>query len=174
MEPGVTARARRGDESGAVLILALVFVLAVGLLTGVLINLVETNILSTTSLGQERSLEYASDGALQVAVQAIRHAAPGACNSGQVVQVNANDFGYAGSQVITVWCTEVDIPSAPPIAQRQVTFCAGITITGCSTPAPPGELARAQVLYQDVAPNGTQSAGRALSIESWSIDVASH
>ena len=65
-------RPAEADETGAVLLLALIFVLSVGLLIGVLVNLVETNLLATSSLSQQRALEEAADGALFVSTQCRR------------------------------------------------------------------------------------------------------
>jgi hypothetical protein len=62
-----------GDEDGAVLILALVFVIIVTLSIFGLITFGGTGILNATNLKGERSLEFAADGATTAAVQAVRY-----------------------------------------------------------------------------------------------------
>src|SRR6516165_1163628 len=104
-------RPAEADETGAVLLLALIFVLSVGLLIGVLVNLVETNLLATSSLSQQRALEQAADGALEMAVQRVRYTPD--CSSA-VVHFTATDlradFGYGGSSDLSVWCIDGVLP----------------------------------------------------------------
>jgi hypothetical protein len=170
------------DETGSALILALVFIISVGLLVGVLINLVETNLLATSTLSQQRALQEAADGALETAVQTIRYPTmpypfTGECPTTPVVQFSPTDlktdFGYTGGSDLSVWCSDGVL-----VGERQVTFCAGPSSMGACTASPSaGELARAQVLYGDVAPScaATCSApGASVTIESWSVDAASH
>jgi hypothetical protein len=172
-------RPAEADETGAVLLLALIFVLSVGLLIGVLVNLVETNLLATSSLSQQRALEEAADGALEMAIQTVRYT-PVGCAS-PVVHLSSDDlkteFGYSGGTELYVGCSDGVLPG-----ERQVMFCAGPSATApCSSAPSAGEYARAQVLYGDVAaptPGCAVSCppepGASLTIESWSLDIASH
>jgi hypothetical protein len=61
------------DESGAVLILALIFVLVVTLSIFGLITFGGVGILNSTNLQGQRSLEYAADGATSAAIEAVRY-----------------------------------------------------------------------------------------------------
>jgi len=61
------------DEGGAVLILALVFVIIVTFSVFGLITFGGVGIKNTTGLSGQRSLEYAADGATTTAIQAVRY-----------------------------------------------------------------------------------------------------
>lgn len=61
------------DESGAVLVMALVFVVAMGLIIGVLTNLAGTNLTDTVQLQGQRGTEYAASGTTEAEIQALRY-----------------------------------------------------------------------------------------------------
>ena len=65
-------------EQGAALIIALVFMLTMGLLVGVLVTLADTNLLASANLEAQRTGQYAADGALETAVQTVRYLGPAA------------------------------------------------------------------------------------------------
>jgi hypothetical protein len=168
-------RSIRADEAGAALVLALVFMVSVGLLIGVLVNLVETNLLATSSLSEQRALEQAADGALEIAVQTVRYNPP-TCTLPHVVEFTAaqlrTNFGYGGTSDLQVLCT-----AAGPTGERQVTLCAGpLSMASCSASPSPDEYARAQVLYVDVTPSCAPNctSGASVTIESWTVDPAGH
>jgi hypothetical protein len=171
------------DETGAALVLALVFMVSVGLLIGVLVNLVETNLLATSNLSQQRALQEAADGALETAVQAVRyvpvknfsHECANPVVKFTTADLNA-DFGYSGSSDLWVWCSDAVLSG-----ERQVTFCAGPSSMGsCPLSPVPAEYARAEVLFGDIAPPTPACAvscpqpGTSVTIENWSVDAALH
>jgi hypothetical protein len=63
----------RNDENGAILILALVFLIIVTLAIFGLITFGGVGILNSTNLKGQNALEYAADGATSAAVQAVRY-----------------------------------------------------------------------------------------------------
>ena len=63
----------RPDESGAVLILALVFLVAVSLIVTALLTWVGTSLKDTSAFSGERSVEYAATNAVNLAVQNTRY-----------------------------------------------------------------------------------------------------
>jgi hypothetical protein len=65
-------RASADDERGAVLILAVVFVLVIGLVSVGLLGLSTTNILATSHLTALRAADYAADGAMETSIATIR------------------------------------------------------------------------------------------------------
>jgi hypothetical protein len=66
-------RAARRDESGAALILALVFVIVGALSLGGLLTFAGSALLDTANLKSARALDYAADGATDIAIQAVRY-----------------------------------------------------------------------------------------------------
>ncbi len=121
---------RRGEE-GAALIIALVFILTMGLLAGVLVGLADTNLLATSNLEAQRVGQYAADGALEVAVQTVRYGSNCGTTSGLSVTIPTS----GSTQDLTVWCT-----SAALVGARQVTFWAcptstSSTLAECQTAA---------------------------------------
>jgi Tfp pilus assembly protein PilX len=177
---------RNRGEQGTALIVALVFMLSMGLLIGVLVTLADTNLLATANLASQRTGQYASDAALETAVQAVRYKGPAdtatACGSSSVVSVTIPTAG--ADQNLTVWCS-----SAALVGSRQVTFWACPTTSssdcqdlakGTALNGPTTMLAHAEVLYDDVNPMCVGSiatvcaeAGRSLIVEQWLVQSAS-
>jgi hypothetical protein len=65
--------ARCRDEAGVTLILALVFLVAISMTLLALLDLAHNDLLNTSNLQSEASLEYAADGATNAAVQWVRY-----------------------------------------------------------------------------------------------------
>ena len=68
----VTGENPPGDEDGAVLILALVFLVSVSLIIVGLLTWVGTSLSATTTLGESRALEAATTSAMDLAIQNSR------------------------------------------------------------------------------------------------------
>lgn len=66
-------RAAAADESGAVLILALIFVIVGALALVGLVTFAGSALIATSQLKSNRALQYAADGATEIAVQAVRY-----------------------------------------------------------------------------------------------------
>jgi hypothetical protein len=66
-------RHQPNDESGAILVLALVFLVAVSLIVVSLLSWSGASLLSTTAFGNERSVEYAATSAVDLAIQNTRY-----------------------------------------------------------------------------------------------------
>src|SRR5579872_4413222 len=66
-------RSSTDNEGGAVLLLALIFVIVVTLSIFGLITFGGTGILNAANLQGQRSLEFAADGATTAAIQAVRY-----------------------------------------------------------------------------------------------------
>jgi Tfp pilus assembly protein PilX len=174
----MTRHNRRGED-GTALIIALVFMLTMGLLTGVLVTLVGTNLMATTNLQSQRVGQYAANGALEVAVQNVRYMSPRAtaANCGNTSGLEVPIPTSGSTQNLTVYCA-----SAPLVGARQVTFWAcptssstSSTLLSCQAAA----ISRAQVLYNDVKPACVGSIGGAcaqpgtsLNVEQWSVTSA--
>ena len=63
----------QNDESGAILVLALVFLVAVSLIVTGLLTLVGTSLTDSGTFSNDRSLEYAATDAVNLAIQNTRY-----------------------------------------------------------------------------------------------------
>jgi hypothetical protein len=145
---------RGGDEAGAVLILALLFLVVVGLLVGGLTSWTANDLGNTLTFQQARSSQYALSSATQVAIQSIRYTPLLA--SGQTVNASppsycwgtaaGSDPTYGGSELTTqgdpvnVYCSTVWNPTS---ATTRI-----VTVSACL-----------QLALQDVVPAPTTPAG---------------
>jgi hypothetical protein len=173
-----------GDETGAVLILALVFLVTVGGVVGSLSTWAMNDLSNTTHFTTARTLQYAVNGAVQTAVQNMRYtpqfattlnaSAPGApCwGTGSSSQVLINGTNVA------VWCSTSWNPAS--------TATRVVTILGCPVPAGQTALANASscamsptlkavVAFGDYpigdnAPNSAECVvycGTSMTVDSW-------
>src|SRR5580693_9084871 len=124
---------RRGEE-GAALVLALVFILAVGLVMATLVGLTGTNLLATSGLQAARATQFGADGALEQGVQTIRYQTEATttalCGNAPTAALLTTTIN---SQTVVVWCQS----DAPVAGVRQVQFYACTSpnagsVTDCS------------------------------------------
>ena len=113
--PQVGPRGGR-DETGAVLVLALVFLTVAGLIIGSLVTWSSNDILNTGNLQGSRSLSYSADGATDVAIQSARYTSPDSLTSPLT----------AGQTGITQ-LTDANGLNAPIASGDQVTIGSGAT-----------------------------------------------
>lgn len=123
------ATLRTRDESGAVLILALVFLVAVSLIVLALLGWVGNDLTNTVNFQNSRSAEYAANSATQVAIQKIRYAPM--LGTGQTLHASppsqcwsttsgAPSAVTTSGDAMSVWCSTVWNPSSSNT--RTVTF----------------------------------------------------
>jgi hypothetical protein len=172
----VSSRSDTGrDEAGAVLILALLFLVAVGGIVGSLATWATNDLNNTAKFTSARTLQYAVSGATEVAIQNIRYtpllatttapAAPGSCWSGtSSLQID--------NQNIDVWCSTQWTPTSS--STRVVTFDAclhGATASACVA----NPLLAAVVTFDDY-PTGSSPpnpaacvayCGTSMTVNSW-------
>jgi hypothetical protein len=161
--------------------LALIFVVAIGLLLYSIVGLAGTNLLNTANLQNERALEYAADGAVDGAIQTIRYDTPMVTNS----TCSPTAPAFAPGTINGVGNVVVFCQSANPSYDRQVTFvaCASGTASFLSCASLGTSLLQAQVLYSDVANgclnpgapgcyNPPTTSGSSLTVLSWVVAKA--
>ncbi len=169
-----------GDEGG-VLILALVFIIAVGLIVGALANLTMNDLNNTTIFNSVRAQQYAANSAVQVAVQSMRYTP--LVGTGQTLNAVPPSYCWGSGPASTVtnvngvsfsvWCSTIqDLASANT---RTVTFYAcdpSLTATQCAA-AP---KLQAVVVYDDYPPGNSNapmtaacswSCGEGMTIQQW-------
>ena len=161
------------DEAGAVLVLALLFLVVVGAVVGSLATWATNDLNNTAKFTSARTLQYAFNGATEVAVQNIRYTpllattspGPGSCWAGSSsVQID--------NQNIDVWCSTVYNPTSP--STRVVTLYAclhGGTAAACVA----NPTLEAVVTFDDY-PTGTNPpnpaacvvyCGTSMTVNSW-------
>jgi hypothetical protein len=148
------------DEDGQALLLALAFLVFVGLVIGAMLSFASASVLATARLRDQRSYVYAADGATDAAIQVAR-ANPGgrgigAFGANPCMQTNSftTTATTSDNTVATVTCTSL---ADPRDLDRTVQFTASV----CSTP-----LVVATVLFHDGVV-GSGSGTPAVDILSW-------
>jgi hypothetical protein len=182
----------RRDESGVTLLLALVFLLAIGLNVVSIGSATSNNLLNSSNLNSQRSLEYAGDAATSIAVQNVRY-------SGNPYTATVTDCIPGGSPVpisgVNVWvsCSQLHYD---PIAgtTRDINFFActtkppvtaqdpgGSKCFGNGIQSPGAPILRADVVFDDFAVDNTKfctvggvtsTCGSAMQIDSWIVQSA--
>jgi len=149
---------QRHDETGAVLVLALVFLVAVSLIVTGLLTFVGTSLTDSGTYANDRNLQYAATDAVNLAIQNTRYqfdnyglldaASPQSCLS--PVYPVANE-----ATSIAVYCSMVWQPDNADGYTRTITYSAcpsGGTATACAA-AP---LLQAIVAFDDNPPGSVQ------------------
>lgn len=184
--PRVTAPARAGDkrgEAGAILVLALVFLLITVIIVGSLASGITNDLNNSNTFKSVRSLQYAARSATDLAIQMIRYtpllttsetlnaSPPSYCwGNGPVSEVTNID----GVPAMAVWCSTAWTPTSADT--RTVTFST-CPVSGSET----ATLSASQPLLQAVVsfddyPAGVSSpstaecvvyCGTTMAVDSW-------
>jgi hypothetical protein len=180
------------DDSGAVLILALIFIIAIALIMLSLLSLTGNDIINASNLQSERALDYAADGATTASVQAVRYAnTQFSGSSPQACMPNGAPSIELDSVTIIVECegTSNDSQAAPAcMANRSTLACTTrvVRLFACTTGGPSctaGSSAlvlQAEVAFDDYssppgsadvcAPStGTETCGSGMAVVFWSL-----
>ena len=159
-------RSRR-DESGAMLILALIFIVAVAVSTVGLLNLTGDDLKNSGNLRFQRGLEYAADSAVTAAVENVRFS-PNAYyppTSGSSCLPAGMGPYVKDPQGVPF---EVDCEWAgsgtPVIGEPRVIQFFACTASACDSS---NSVVRAQVTFYDAATDGSIAFGSGMTIVSW-------
>lgn len=169
-------RSNRSDV-GAALVLAMVFILGVGAVLVPLVSLAGSNMISTSNLQSERSLEFAADAVMEGAIDTIRHDAP--TTSCPTFPAGSSTGLTVDGTAMEVQCSEAPTSYLDPNG-RYVEFDACVarlaeTWSTCQSTA----VIRAQVSFCDLAtgcdgsspPSGVDY-GNEMSIWNWVVRKA--
>lgn len=181
------------DESGAVLILALIFVIIVTLSIFGLITFGGTGILNSTNLKGQRSLEFAADGATSAAIQAVRYSNYTFSQTGiedclpdgailNPTSINTQSMTING---IAMWvdCTATPPPFSQPNVSRAVTFYACEQTLNPVSCLGSNSILVATVYFNDTSSSGvddcsppteTDTCGSGMTITSWVVETANN
>ncbi len=178
------------DDSGAVLILALVFIIAIALIMLSLLSLTGNDIINASNLQSERSLDYAADGATTASMQAVRYSNTlGSSSAAQPCMPNgASSITVNGVQV-TVDCARgrrpnpmciKPNPSSLMCTTRVVDFFACGGAGSSCTATSQALVLSAQAAFDDYPSSpgstdncsvstGTETCGIGMAVDSWSV-----
>jgi hypothetical protein len=165
------------DEAGAVLILALVFVLAIGLTVVSLANMATNDTLNSTNLTAQRSVEYAADGAASIAVQNVRYSGNTYSSAPTDCLPNGGSMTLGGTAV-WVTCTKQQFNPVSGVT-RVINFYACTSATCSSTNA----ILQAQITFDDYSVSNAYSCtpgislstcGTAMTVNSWVLETANN
>ncbi len=176
-------RGTRGTDEGSVLILAFVYLVAVGVTITALAGWASNDLHNTSRFGDARELQQATASVTQLAMQSIRYtpelsasdnaSPPVPCwGSGTTSGLSMNEAGTTYS--INVWCSTVW--NATSADTRVVTFSACLsTVTAANCAASP--YLQAVVTFDDYPPGGAAAVsgpctdwgwcGQGQTIDSW-------
>jgi hypothetical protein len=121
------------DEAGAVLILALVFLLVVGMITGGLAGWITNDLNNSTQFASARSLQSSASNATELAIQSIRYdpllattqdaSPPAPCwGTGSSSDVSVPEGGTT-SDDMSVWCSTKWTPSSASTRVVTISTC---------------------------------------------------
>ncbi len=172
---------RAGDEAGAVLILALAFLLTVGAIVGALAGWITNNLNNSTHFASTRSLQYSASNATELAIQGIRYDPslattqnanpPAPCwGTGSSSDVSVPEG--TTSDDMSVWCSTKWTPSSASTRVVTISTClSSETAATCSA----NPYLEAVVVFDDYppgisAPNPNACVvycGTGMTVSSW-------
>ncbi len=165
-------REKAEDESGAILILALVYLVAVSLILAALAGWTTNDLKNTSNFAAARSLQYAATSVTETAIQSVRYA-PLLWIDQTVQTLNASPPSYCwgngssnselvvDSNDMTTWCSTVWTP-INVTTTRVVTFSTCRSNVGAAACAL-NPLLQAVVSFDDY-PNGPSAPSSALCV----------
>lgn len=171
----MTHRTKIRGEDGAVLVLALVFMIVIALVLVGVVTLSGNDLRNTSSLLNEQSIEYRSSGAMDIAIQTVRYTDTtfngGSCfTSATGIQIGTN------SPLMYVDCSTVphgQLPANTGVS-REVNLYACGTSGGCNSTT---YTLSATVDFVDgptCAPTSIGACGMSESIKSWLVHNANN
>jgi hypothetical protein len=157
------------DDSGAVLILALVFVIVTGVVGVALASLTSTNLIATSSLQAKRGVEFEADGAVDAAIQMVRYNGLSFSSGGWSKCAPGTGALSIDNATVYVECIASPPSSgivAPP-GGRAVEFVAcNEAIAPCQGSGASIDLT-AQVVFNDISDTGSPAVGTSVTIVTW-------
>ena len=156
-------------EAGAILIIALVFMIVGALLVLPLARLATTNLADTSGLANQRQVQSAADGATEMAIEQIRYSTTQGYPTGGC-SLSPNTVSLNGF-TIRVDCTSHPLSSNPANQSRNVSFVA-CPSTDATMNCPGQDLLDAQVVYFDFTPSIQLQVGYSSALISWFVKPA--
>lgn len=154
------ARLEHRDEQGVAIVLALAFIVLVGVITTALLSSLTSAVNNRVTLDKVRDREYAADAAIEGAIARVR----GLTNISRTPCGGPDTPAATNGISIRVDCTDTGIPSGGVII-RNVVFTACLnTNTACTNAS---AITRAQANYEQ--PDGATTP-TSVTVQQWSVD----
>ena len=145
-------------ERGATLILAIAFMVVVGVISGAVLATTTSGLQNRVALDQARDREYAADGAIEQAVAGAR-AGSGMCPASSSFTLNGITIHVDCTSAAAVVNGAGDVPAL----QNNLSMVACVGASPCGAPnAPP--IINAQINFQGTAPTVTTF------VQAWSVN----
>lgn len=160
--PRSTRVGRRHEDRGTALVLAIGFVVMIGLMGAALAALVSSSLNNRTSLEQVRNRQYAADGAIEMAIAAQASSPGSGCAAGagaMTTRLNSFDIRVEWHNA----CGVVRRTDGLLYVQRNVVFAA---CADSSAACVEDAIVRAQVNFQQDA----SGAVIGTAVQSWSVE----
>jgi len=156
-------------ESGVALVMAIVFMVFGSFAALGLANFASNSLRTTQSVTQQRSIEYAADGATNAAIQSVRYIV-GTEGTPTCPPFPSKTKTVTFNKIpINVTCTWAPAAGA---ATWTVTFKA---YTCSSAPPCPGlPVTTATVTYYQTDSSGNPAPGASMSVSNWVVNSAAH
>jgi hypothetical protein len=159
------------DERGVALILAIVFMLVVGLMAAAVLTFITSNPYDRATLDRARNRQYAADGAIEADIAQVRS---NMTTNGTVCpQAPFTQSLESPAVSITVTCVYVEVPTLSGRAQRNVTFsarCTAVHLPEC--PNSTDAIIRAQVNFESPSPlTATPITVTRTYVQSWTVET---
>ena len=128
------ARRRAGvDETGAALILALIFLIVAALTLTALVTFAGTGLLDTAGFTSQRGLQYGAGGAVEIAIQRVRYQ-PSAYSTlsnclGTTATSSVQLKEFQATARYRVYCKGATVSSVPTFSSTAVISAGGRTVT---------------------------------------------
>jgi hypothetical protein len=172
------------DERGASLLLAIAFMVVIGMISQAILSSISSGLHVRTALDSARDREYAADGAIESAIASLRsrsasstYGGPALAPCGPGSPVTNVPFYQTITEETVAINVRVDCVGEPTLTlgsfvQQNVLFSAcvkGAPDVACGTPGGPPIVIRAQVNFQTVGAGSTLKVQRTW-IQSWSVN----
>jgi hypothetical protein len=162
------------DENGAALVLALIFVVIVGLIATALLQWSSNDLSNTSHFKSARSVVYAAGGATEAAIWSARYSLTSGTN---VLCPGTGSSISIGGQAIEVWCTTVSNPNSAATRVVTLSACPATTSQSACTYSPNvqavvtfDDYSNANPNANDCLPNMAQTTcGTGMSLNSWVV-----
>jgi hypothetical protein len=162
-----------------VLVLALVFLVVVGLIVSALMSFASNDLLNVSHFKSQRTLQYSVGGAVEVAIQTVRYDyTPPSPTAVPCPGTNPSVSIDSSGPSISVWCSTLWAPFSS--STRDVTFfaCQSSASPSAESTCLANPALQAAVTFNDLPPppilttadHCTIYCGSAMSVNSWAFD----